>query len=112
MIDFLCEILGNFFQFVRNLVRIIVQGVIKFFHHIVAWFKNMNLDRHKHKPFIANTEAFKEMMQQAPTKDVGIFRGVYNEDTDEIENGEVIEGDSLDPETKNTLGKEKLVLLT
>lgn len=112
MIDFLCEILGNFFQFVRNLVRKIIQGIIDFAKHIVAWFKNLQLNRQKHKPFLANAAEFKEMMQQAPTKNVGIFKGVFNEETDDIEYHEYIEGDSVDNETKNTLGKEKLVLLT
>ena len=51
------------------------------------------------------------MLQKAPVKDVGIFKGVYNEETDEITHNEYIEADALDQKTQQVLGKEELVVL-
>lgn len=95
----------------------IIDKELKFFD-VIAWFKNLKLDKKKHKPFIANYEDFKESFpnskkteQEIPDGYVSIFLGVYNENDDVIE-GKIIYSKSLDKELLNTLGKEKLVLLT
>lgn len=52
------------------------------------------------------------MLQKAPTKNVGIFEGVYDEATDEIVENRFIEADALDPKTREVLGDEDLVVLS
>lgn len=63
-------------------------------------------------PFIANASEFKEMLKTAPKKDVGIFEGVYNEETDEITANRYLDADEVDQKTKNVLGNESLVVLS
>ena len=51
------------------------------------------------------------MLGRAPKKNVGIFQGVYNDQTDEIEHAEYIDADNIDSKTKDVLGRESLVVL-
>ncbi len=61
---------------------------------------------------MADAKAFKEMLKTAPTKNVGIFEGVYDETTDEIIANQFIEADAVDTKTKEVLGEEDLVVLS
>lgn len=63
-------------------------------------------------PFVAKGETFKEMLDRAPVKTIGLFKGVYNKETDEIEHAEFIEADSLDNETRNLIDSDPLVVLS
>lgn len=100
------------FRFIRNLVRYIVRGILNFAQHVVGWFKKIyNLDQEVDTPFIADASQFKEMLRTAPTKNVGIFQGVYNEEADEITHNQYVEADSLDAKTREILGNEPLVVL-
>lgn len=113
MIDFLFDALEDFFDFIGEIVSTIINGVISFFQHIVGWFKGLNLKKGRDVPFVADaqSEKFKQMLKQAPKKDVGIFEGVYNEDTNEITHYKYLEGDEIDAKTQDLLGDEELVVL-
>ncbi len=101
------------FRFVRNLVRYVVQGILNFAKHVVDWFKKIyNLDKERHTPFIADMNKFKDMLNQAPTKNVGIFEGVYDEQANEITYSRELDADSLDDKTKSVLGDNELVVLS
>ncbi len=100
------------FRFIRNLVRYIIRGVLNFFAHVVNWFKEIYyLDQERHVPFIADANQLKDMIHSAPTKNVGIFEGVYDEITEEIVEHRQVEADQLDSKTKEVLGNEPLVVL-
>lgn len=106
------SLIKNAFRFIRNLVKVIISGVFNFARNVVAWFKNIyNLDKEEDTPFMANASKFKEMLKTAPTKNVGIFQGVYNEETDEITHNQYLEADELDAKTREVLGDEPLVVL-
>ena len=112
---------GDIISWIKNAISRLVDFVIKFIDgildfakHVVSYFKNLNLDKDKQTPFIANanTSEFKQMLNRAPRKNVGIFQGVYNEETDEIEHAEYIDADNIDSKTRNTLGGESLAVLS
>ena len=69
---------------------------------IIDWIKNA----------ISNSPEFKQMLRRAPNKNVGIFKGVYNEETDEIEHSEFVGADAVDSQTKNVMQNEPLVVLS
>ena len=100
------------FRYIVNLVRKDVHGVLNFFREVVDWFKSLRLNPQEDTPFIANASEFKEMLKTAPKKDVGIFEGVYNEETDEITANRYLDADEVDQKTKNVLGNESLVVLS
>ena len=52
------------------------------------------------------------MLKTAPKKNVGIFEGVYNEETDEITANRYLDADRLDAKTKEVLEREPLVVLS
>lgn len=100
------------FRFIRNLVKVIIRGVLNFAANVVGWFKKIrDLDQTVDTPFLADASQFKEMLKTAPTKNVGIFQGVYNEETDEITHNQYIEADALDDKTREVLGNEPIVVL-
>ena len=113
MWDFIFDALETLFDWIGEIVSIIIDGVIEMFTHVVSYFKGLRLRRNRDVPFIANENSpkFRQMLHQAPVKNVGIFEGTYNEDTDEVENYRSLEADRLDPTIKQALGNEPLVVL-
>lgn len=100
------------FRYIVNLVRKVIHGVLDFFREVVVWFKSLNLNPQEDTPFIADASEFKEMLKTAPKKNVGIFEGVYNEETDEITANRYLDADSLDAKTKEVLERDPLVVLS
>lgn len=90
----------------------IVNGILNFARHIVGWFQSLNLNPKKEIPFIADKSLLKERIKNAPVKNVGIFKGVYNEELDEITHSEYLAADEIDNETIGVMGDETLVVLS
>ncbi|MEE1542697.1 MAG: hypothetical protein UF067_09535 [Paludibacteraceae bacterium] len=113
-------IFGDIISWIKNaisrlvgFIKKVINGIFNFAKHMVSYFKNLNLNQEEQTPFIANanTPEFKQMLGCAPKKNVGIFQGVYNDQTEEIEHAEYIEADKIDSKTKDVLGRESLVVL-
>lgn len=100
------------FQWLRRYISKIIAGILDFALYVVNYFKEKHLQKGKEVPFIANADSFRDALHKAPTKNVGIFEGVYNEETNEIEHGRYLEADSIDARTRNVLGNEELVVLS
>lgn len=107
------EYIKQAFAYIKKLVVRIINGCLNFAKHIVGWFKNLNLLQKRDVPFIANANSpeFKAMLQKAPTKNVGIFEGVYNQETEEIVHHTYLDADSVDKQTYDLLKNENLVVL-
>lgn len=105
------EVIKAAFRFIANIVRKVISGVLNFAREVVGWFRGLLLDRKKDTPFLAAGEQFKELLKTAPTKNVGIFEGVYNEEADEITANRYLDADEIDDRTKRVLGNESLVVL-
>lgn len=101
------------FAYIKNFVVRIINGCINFVRNVIGWFKSLPIKQGRDVPFIANAnkQEFKALLKKAPTKDVGIFQGVYNEVSDEITYNEYLDADAVDQQTKNVLGNEELVVL-
>ena len=111
--DFIFDAIGALFSFIGEIIATIIDGAISFFNHIVGWFKGLKLKKGRDVPFIAdaNKEKFKELIHKAPTKNVGIFEGVYNEDTEEITEYRYLDAEEIDDATRDTLDGEDVVVL-
>lgn len=110
-VNIIMDALKNFFAALKEFVQKIIEGIINFVKEIVNYFKTLELVKGRDIPFIANTEQLKDMIKNAPVKNVGIFEATYNEQSDEIENARYLAADEIDEDTKNVLGEEKLVVL-
>lgn len=97
--------LQRLFDTIKNIVVTIIQGVISFVRDVVNYFKQLALNPETQTPFIVEGSKLKEMIHNAPVVDVGIFQGVYNEETEEIENYREISAEELDQRTKAVLAK-------
>lgn len=106
------EWIENAFRFLRDIWSEIIEGVVSFFRHVVGWFRELMLDKKKHVPFVGKMDEFKSALKNAPVKNAGIFEGVYNEETDEIEHIRYLDADDLDDQTKNIIGDQPLVVLS
>lgn len=104
------SIVKKFFNWIK---RKILNGILSFFSNIFTFFKGDNLKRGRDIPFVADAKS--DMMREAfgfsPSKNVGIFQGVYNEDTEEITRCEYIEADAMDSDANNLLKNNALVIL-
>ena len=99
-------------------VQKLVQGIFSFLRHCLGWFsdliRNGKINKNTHTPFMADgmkIPGMKDALKKAPTKNVGIFQGTYNEETDTVDHFEFIEADEVDQQTRDTLGNEPLVVL-
>ena len=102
----------DFFESVVNFICDVIDGILDFFNDVVDWFKKKFLQKGRHIPFIGDKNKIKDMLKQAPVKDVGLFKGIYDQQTDEITDMAVVEADELDAKTKEVLGNEPLVILS
>ena len=99
------EGIKSFFNAVSNLVRKVIRGILNFLKEVVAWFKKLGLNKEKDTPFIVDAEKLKQMIDNAPIVDVGIFEAVYDEELQTITHARMVEADSLDQQTKDTLAQ-------
>ncbi len=112
MLDFIFDAIGTLFDAIGDLIAWVIDGVLSFFDYVVDYFKGLKLRQGRDVPFIADENKIADLIHKAPVKNVGIFEGTYNEDTNEIENYRAIEADEMDSQLKSVLGNEKLVVLT
>ena len=70
------ELIKQACAYIKKLIVTVIEGCLNFARNVVGWFKSLNLQQGRDVPFIANAnqQVFKEMLQKAPVKDVGIFR--------------------------------------
>lgn len=108
MWDLICDAIRAIANFVKRVIR----AVINFFSDIIGWFKQTDLDPRKDTVFIMKGQKFNEMLHKAPNKNVGLFQGVYDNQTDEVRHYRQIDADSLDAETMETFGDDDLVTLS
>ncbi len=94
-------------------VGLIVIAVYKLSQRIKEWLtkdKVKTLDPKQDKIFLGKiTEKLKS--DKIKVKNIGIYQGIYNEGQDEITEIKAYDAESLDDETKQTLGNDDIVLL-
>lgn len=105
------EAFRAFMEKVKGIVKKIITKIIDFANQVVGWFRSLPLIKGRHIPFISNRQEFKDMLQNAPVVDVGLFEGVYDEQTDEITELRYIGAEEYDEKTESILGDEDLVVL-
>lgn len=104
---------AGYFKRMWNAIKKFFIALFNFAANVVKYFRDKILNPRKHKPFVGDfNKLIKEHLQKAPEKNVGIFRGVYNTETDEIEDLTVVEADNMDSQTKDILRDDPLVLLS
>lgn len=99
---------------IKNFFKRIINGILNFYRDIRAWFEKLSLKLGNHIPVLAktNSDLFKQVLHEAPVKNVGIFQCVYDQEADEITNGEYIQADSLDTRTHLLLEHEDVIIFS
>lgn len=88
------------------------------FDEVIAFFKSKNLNKDIHTPFIANgdSEKLKKMFHQPYPQGkegyVSLLFGVYNGQTDEIEDIRLVYAKSLSSKILEVLGNDTMVILS
>ena len=78
LISGIVELIKQAISWIKKVFQFVINGIFNFLAHCVNWFKSLRLDKNRHVPFVANGNQFKDMLQTAPKKNVGIFEGVFN----------------------------------
>lgn len=109
--DFLKSVARSFW----NACKRIYAAVKEFFATIVNNFKqlvrNGKIQQGRDTPFIANGETLKNLVHNAPNFKAGVFAATYNEETEEVENYSIIEG-QLDAKTQSALNSSQSGIVT
>ena len=110
ILNFIKTALRSFISFVKRLATKIIRGVLKFIEHIVSWFKDRLLKKGKHIPTIFKGKTLRDLLKTAPVHklDEDIFsenktvaQAVYDTETDEITDLQILGADELDSETQS-----------
>lgn len=107
------EGLKSFFRAVANVIKKIWRAIVNFVKDVVNYFKKLFLDPQKDTPFIIDAGELGQRIKEAPKVDVGIFEGVYHEDTNTITDYRELSAGELDQQTKDVLdkGQDGIVVL-
>lgn len=92
----------------KSIAKIIVKTlkrVLNFVKDVVDYFKKLALDPTKDTPLIIDAGKLGEQIKNAPRIDVGLFKGVYHEDTNTITDYEEVSATGLDQQTQDVLSK-------
>lgn len=114
-VDGLLGFIDNALRGIRELIREVIRGVLNFVQEVVDWFRKLGLIKGKDIPFVADPAKIKDMLNNAPVKNTGVFglfEGVYDEQSDTITHHRLIEADSLDEQTRQILADAPLVVLS
>ncbi len=108
ILNFIKTALRSFISFVKRLATKIIHGVLKFIEHIVSWFKGKELEKEKDIPVFIKGETLRDLLETAPVHDAGLFsknntvaQAVYDTETDEITDLQILGADELDSETQS-----------
>ena len=79
MLDLIFEALDSFFEFVGEIISWIIDGIISLIEHVVDYFKGLKLRKGRDIPFIAdeNHQKIRQLIKQAPQKNVGITKSPW-----------------------------------
>lgn len=90
----------------------LINRLIDFLQDVLNWFRVQNLDPRKDTPFVMQVDdEMRRKLGQAPRRNVGLFKGVYDERTDTITGDEIDSTEGFDSKTREVLGGEQLVVL-
>ena len=112
ILNFIKTALGSFFSFVKRLATKLIHGILKFKEHIVSWFKGRSLEKGKDFPTLIRGKTLRELLETAPVHKLEedifsknnnntVAQAVYNTETDEITDLQILGADELDSETQS-----------
>ena len=89
-----------------------VQNIL--FVDIVAYFKSLSLKKDRDIPFVANLndEKTKTMFEKHPEASCVLLVGTYNEESDELENMQILVSDTMDDKCSEILKNDAFVVLS
>ena len=112
ILNFIKTALGSFFSFVKRLATKLIHGILKFKEHIVSWFKGRSWEKGKDYPTLIKGKTLRELLETAPVHKLEedifsknnnntVAQAVYNTETDEITDLQILGADELDSETQS-----------
>lgn len=112
ILNFIKTALGSFFSFVKRLATKLIHGILKFKEHIVSWFKGRTLVKGKDIPTLIKGKTLVDLLKTAPVHKLEedifsknnnntVAQAVYDTETDEITDLQILGADELDSETQS-----------
>lgn len=107
------EGLKKLYSKIANFVKRVFRAIVNFAKDVVDYFKRLNLNPKQDTPFVIDAGELGQRIKEAKKVNVGIFQGVYHEDTNTITDCREIEADNLDNQTQEVMkqGEDGIVVL-
>ena len=103
--DYICEIF----------VTVIIDAMISFYSEVVEYFKSLRLEQGVQIPFIFGEDSPVASQLSGLRTDThggpGVYEGVFNESTDQLDSLRWVEGTAMDEETSNTIKNKDIIVL-
>lgn len=97
--------ISNFFRKIGRALKRFFTKLIELIAHIREYFRNLRLDPTEDSPFVVDAGKMHELFEGSPKVNLGIFEGVYNEETNSITHHRLIEAEKLDDKTQDLLSR-------
>lgn len=116
LFDILADLLERAWDYICEIfVSVVIDTIISFYSEVVEYFKSLRLKAGVHIPFIFGKDSpiasqiggLIENTHGGP----GVYEGVFNEKTDQLDSLRWVEGTELDEQTANAIKNKKLVVL-
>jgi hypothetical protein len=110
ILNFIKTALRSFISFVKRLATKIIHGLLNFKAHVVSWFKGRSLVKGTHIPTVIKGKTLRDLLETAPvhkldedifSKNNTVAQAVYDKETDEITDLQILGADELDSETQS-----------
>lgn len=95
------------FRTIVDTIKVIFRKVLNFFEDVVDYFKKLILNPEKDTPIVIDAGKLGEEIKKAPRVKMGIFEGVYHEDTNTITDYREISTDEFDEQTKEVMDQAR-----
>ena len=103
--DYICEIF----------VTVILDTIISFYSEVVEYFKSLRLEQGTHIPFIFGEDSPVASQLSGLRSDThggpGVYEGVFNEKTEQLDSLRWVEGTGMDQETFDSIKDKDILVL-
>ena len=116
LLDILADLLSAAWDYICEIfITVIIDTMISFYSEVVEYFKSLRLEQGVHIPFIFGEDSPIASQLSGLRTDThegpGVYEGVFNEKTEQLDSLRWVEGTGMDEETSNAIKNKDILVL-
>lgn len=116
LFDVICEVISAAWDYICEIfVSVVLNTVIQFYTEVVEYFKSMALERGVQIPFVFGEDSpiadQLEGLKKEEHSQTGIYEGVFNDKTEQIESLRWVGAPDMDEQTESMIKNKDIIVL-